>query len=313
MNIVLLNNPNSGRATGGAVADGLAARLEEAGHDVTRLSASKGITPHALGAPLRKAGLLVVAGGDGTLHHALPAIVETGVAFYHFPMGTENLFTREFGMDRRPETLLRAIERGEVQRCDAGQVEAEDPPRSVGASEDPPRSVGVPGAGVLFSLMVSVGFDACVVERVAAARRGGVTRSAYVRAAVRELMRPRVPRVTVVADGRRVVDGAEGMLVVANSRQYAARLNPAAEASMSDGLLDVVFFPHRTAVGLARWLTASAGGFAASVPGVITAKAERIEVEVDRPTPRQIDGEAAGAVSRMSVGVRPGVLNVLVP
>lgn len=290
MKIVLLNNPNSGRGTGATVAEGLAAELRRAGHDVKPLAAGPALRSETLTNALRAAELLVVAGGDGTLHHSLPAIVETGIAFYHFPLGTENLFTREFGMDRQPATLLRAIDRSEVRACDAGECD-----------------------GALFSLMVSVGFDACVVERVAAARRGGVTRGAYVRAAVQELMRPRVPRVTVVADGRCVVDRSPGMLVIANSRQYAARLNPAADASMSDGRLDVVFFPHRSAAGLARWLVASAGGFAASVPGAITTQAQKVEVHLDRDTPRQIDGEGAGVVGHMSVRVRPGVLRVLVP
>jgi diacylglycerol kinase family enzyme len=290
MKILLLNNPNSGRGTNAAMAEGLSVCLREAGHTVDRLAAGRDLDECSLRDALRAAELLVVAGGDGTLHHSLPAIIETGIALYHFPLGTENLFTREFGMDRRPETLLRAIARKEIRLCDAGKCD-----------------------GTIFSLMVSVGFDACVVERVAAGRRGGVTRGAYVRCALQEMMRPRVPRVRVVADGQCVVDGVEGMLVVANSKQYAARLNPAAGARMSDGKLDVVFFPHRTAIGLARWVVASAGGFAASVPGVVMATAERVEVELDRETPRQIDGEAAGVVKRMDVRVRTGVLRVLVP
>jgi diacylglycerol kinase family enzyme len=279
MHIVLLNNPSSGRGTGAAIASDLSARLTSAAHTVTRLAASKDLAPAALRDALGRADLLVVAGGDGTLHHSLPAIIDSGVAFYHYPLGTENLFTREFGMDRRFETLIGAIERGTVRICDAADC-----------------------GGRPFALMVSVGFDACVVERVAAERRGGVTRGAYVRAAVQELMRPRVPRMTVVVDGRAAVVDGEGMLVVANCRQYAARLNPAVNASMDDGKLDVVFFPHRTA-----------GGFHPSLPGLITAQGERIEVTMHEEGPWQVDGEAAGMIRGMDVRVKKGALRVLVP
>lgn len=297
MKIVLLNNPNSGRGRGAAVADDLERALTDAGHGVLRLSAGSGLLDGTLIPILRSHELLVVAGGDGTLHHALPAILESGIAVYHYPLGTENLFTREFGMTRDAHQLLRAIASGRVRVCDAGTCN-----------------------GRPFSLMASVGFDACVVERVAAARRAGVTRGDYVRCAVRELVSPRVARVTVRIDGTRVIDHAPGLLVVANSRQYAARLDPVVDADMSDGLLDVAFFPHRTSIGLARWMVAIATGLHAHMPGVVRGRGRAIDVDVDGPRPLQIDGEAVGAAPRrpggefgLDIRVLPGVLRVLVP
>jgi diacylglycerol kinase family enzyme len=300
MKIILLNNPNSGRGTGAAVADRLAQQLVDAGHEVIRLAAGKELSPDRLFDSLQAGELLVAAGGDGTLHHALPQVIRSGIAVYHFPLGTENLFTREFGMTNEPRTLVRAIEAWRIRTCDAGECN-----------------------GRAFALMTSIGFDACVVERVAAARRGGVTRADYVRAAMSELMQARVARITVRVDGRTVVNDAHGLLVVANSRQYAARLDPAVHADMSDGRLDVVFFPYRTSIGLARWLIAIAAGVHVHMPGVIIAHGEKIDVDVDRDWPLQIDGEAAGGVPAHTTGtaggfgieirVLPGVLKVLLP
>jgi diacylglycerol kinase (ATP) len=275
----------------------VAVRLGEAGHEVVRLAAGRELAASTLLGALRKAELLVAAGGDGTVHHALPGIIESGIAVYHYPLGTENLFTREFGMTGDPEQLVRAIERWKIRVCDAGECD-----------------------GRVFSLMASIGFDACVVERVAAGRRGGVTRGDYVRCAVGELMNARVARMTVRVDGKAVVEDAHGLLVVANSRQYAARLDPAVHADMSDGKLDVVFFPYRTSVGLARWLLAIAMGAHMHVRGVIAAAGERIEVDADQGWPLQVDGEAAGMLPGRAGGgfgvdvrVLAGVLRVLVP
>jgi diacylglycerol kinase (ATP) len=298
MRVLLLNNPKSGRGTGAAVAAALGDCLREAGHVVAPLAAGRDLDPATFRHALAQADLLVIAGGDGTLHHALPAIIETGARFYHFPLGTENLFTREFGMDQRPETLLRAIERGRVRACDAGVCDQQP-----------------------FSLMVGVGFDAGVVQRLAAGRSGGTTRGEYIRHAVQELLHPRVPYLTVRVDGRVVVDCTRGMLVVANSRQYAARLDPARQADMSDGLLDVVFYPHETAAELAGWLLSTAAGSHLDVDGLVTSRGTHIRVEMGEPSPYQIDGEAAGLtppligtdVFGLDIRVLPGVLNVLLP
>lgn len=297
MKIVLLNNPNSGRGRGAAIADGLAGSLVDAGHEVTRVHASRETANGEFLSELRSHRLLVVAGGDGTLHHALPEAIASGIAVYHFPMGTENLFTREFGMTREVRQLVRAIDAWRVRVCDAGECD-----------------------GKPFALMTSVGFDACVVERVAAARRAGVKRIDYVRCAMRELASPRVPRVSVRVDGRAVVDDAPGLLIVANCQQYAARLNPAVGADMSDGLLDMVFLPHRTSIGVVGWLGAIAAGMHVHMTGVVCARGRTIGVDVDGAAPMQVDGEAAGAVPRRAGGgyglefrVLPGVLNVLIP
>ncbi len=298
MRVLLLNNPKSGRGTGAATAAELGERLREHGHVVEPLAADRELAPDVFRRALTHAELLVIAGGDGTLHHALPAIIETAIRFYHYPLGTENLFTREFGMDQRAETLLRAIERGRAQKCDAGICN-----------------------GRHFSLMVGVGFDAGVVERLAGARTGATSRAEYVRHAVQELLNPRVPHLTVTIDSRTVVDHARGMLVVANSRQYAARLDPARHADISDGLLDVVFYPHTHAAELAGWLLATAAGSHLDSEGLITGRGQHIRVTMQEPGPHQIDGEAAGVSPALDADgafgfdcrVLPGVLNVLVP
>ncbi len=298
MRVLLLSNPKSGRGTGAAAAAALRECLHENGHIVEPLAAGRDLDPAVFRHFIRRSDLLVIAGGDGTLHHALPAIIESGIRFYHYPLGTENLFTREFGMDQNADTLLRAIERGRVQKCDAGVCN-----------------------GRYFSLMIGVGFDAGVVERLAAARAGGTSRVEYVRHAVQELLNPRVPQLTVSVDGNNLVDRARGMLVVANSRQYAARLDPARNADISDGLLDVVFYPHTHAAELAGWLLATAAGSHLDADSILAGRGKHILVTMDEAGPLQIDGEAAGLSPALdddgSFGfdcrILPGALNVLVP
>lgn len=267
--------------------------------------------PEASAARLRAAlegiDLLIVAGGDGTLHYALPAVVGSGVPVYHVAMGTENLFARQFRMDARPQTLERAINAWRVLDVDVGSLEL----AGEGAAPSPALHP--------FVLMCSIGPDAGVIRRLDAARRGPITHFSYVRPIAMEILTPSLPRLTIEADGKRLVDNLPGMAVIANSRQYAMRIDPARNASMTDGLLDVVFFPASHGLRLAAWVVRSRLG-RHIIPPLVYATARSVRVTGDAaagPPAYQIDGECGRHTFpqgfALSLGVRERSLRVLAP
>lgn len=245
------------------------------------------------------AGALVVAGGDGTLHHALEEAVRMAVPVYHVPMGTENLFARQFGMSRKEHMLRRVLGEPRTVKVDVGDCN-----------------------GRLFALMCSVGPDAAVIHRLSAGRRGSISRWSYLPPMLKELGRPPA-RVWAALDGETVVDGLRGVLVVANSRQYALRTDPAINASMTDGLLDLVFLPVEGSWRAMLWLVRSRLGIHLGAKGCVYATGRHVRVETDDEGPPefvQVDGEAfgtlgsgPGAVGALEITVRPGALRVLVP
>ena len=85
-------------------------------------------------------------------------------------------------------------------------------------------------------------------------RRARVDFISYARPILAELLSPSFPVLTVTADGRRLVDEEPGMLVVANSRQYACGSIRRC-ASMTDGLLDGLL-PCRSRTRVVAWLVA---------------------------------------------------------
>src|SRR5262245_9372375 len=107
--IVFLSNPRSGRGLSRWALSTIPAALRRAGHDVTDLAV--GESHDRLAGVLAGAGALVLAGGDGTVHRAASDAITSAVPIYHVPCGNENLFAREFGMDRRVATLTGALER----------------------------------------------------------------------------------------------------------------------------------------------------------------------------------------------------------
>jgi diacylglycerol kinase (ATP) len=243
----------------------------------------------------REAELVVIAGGDGSVHHTAPIAMRTGAPIYHLPCGNENLLAREFGMTRVPRDLSKAIESGKRIATDVG---------TIGVNGGAPRH---------FLLMVSFGPDASVVHRLAASRTRATGHLAYAGPITAEFLRPHLPRVSVWVDGGQVVDDRRGLLVIANSRQYAFRVDPCHRASMTDGKLDVLFMPCEGRWGALRW-GVRCRRRRAEACGAVAATGSEVRVRTDGAS--QVDGEShatATAGAELAFGVKPGALRCLAP
>ncbi|MBC7772205.1 MAG: hypothetical protein H7210_06910 [Pyrinomonadaceae bacterium] len=305
MDIAMLVNPTSGRGRAQATAHDVRAALENAHHRVEI---------HQFKSPENLAGdLLVIVGGDGTVHHLLPVAAKLGIPAWQVPMGTENLFARHFGMTRDPELLVRSIAAMRVEAVDLGEMRVLDGPGVSPGDISPQAAVTRPGRH--FVLMLSLGPDAGVVKRLAAARRGAIRHSSYVAPIMREAFTPSLAPVTIDVDGQRIVDGRRGLLVVANSCQYGVRLNPCPRASMSDGLLDLAFFPAGTSLEVMAWALRCRRGSHIDSRRLVCRTGRDIRVQCDSgEMPMQLDGESAGGISapqELAIGVNPGAVKVL--
>jgi diacylglycerol kinase (ATP) len=299
MRVLVVCNPASGRGKGPRVAAETVAVLTRAGMTAAQLDVDRRDAAAFL-AQLHDAAqvhdIIVIAGGDGTVHFALPALIGARGALYHLPMGTENLFSREFGMRRAHDTLLRAITRSTRLPMDIATLQRGD------------------GAVRHFAIMCSVGPDAGVIERLAAARTGAISHLSYTMPVLREVVKPRVATMRVEVDGKPVVIDGTGMLVVANTRQYALRIDHAHRASASDGLLDVVFMPATGGIDALLWTLRSRLRERHDADGSIYATGTSVRVTTDDARAvYQLDGEHGGHAAQgpLTFGVLPGALTVL--
>ncbi len=300
MKILVLYNPKAGAGNSAVTAQRICEAVDQAGLRAALLQTRIDAADDWLDEPLTGAGALVVVGGDGAVRLAAEPAVRTGTPLYHFPSGTENLFSREFGMDRRVETLLQALERNEPRLVDVGSVN-----------------------GRAFLLMVSVGYDAEVVHDLASRRGSSISHWSYLGPVVRQFRQWRPSLLEVTVDGERIDLGCQGMVVVANSRQYAWRLDPAQRAVMSDGWLDVLFFPIATKAQLLSWLVKCRLRRHLADQRLIYRRGRVIEIVCDRPQRYQLDGdpplvtdnpmEGESAIRQLQISLRPGVLSVLAP
>ncbi|MCH7792007.1 MAG: hypothetical protein IID31_06985 [Planctomycetes bacterium] len=300
MHLVLVYNAQSGRGRGRAAATAAADHLRSSGHDVTSVQLSPALTQADLIERVRGAGALIAMGGDGTVSFVVGAAVAADVPIYHAPLGTENLFAREFQMRVDPEAIGRAVNAGRVRRIDLARC-----------------------AGRQVLLVVSFGPDAGVIHRLARARRGAISHRAYAGPILAELRELAFTRHKVTVDGTALECAEPSIVIVANCRQYAGRLDPARDARMDDGLLDVVILPYRTRAGLVAWAPRLRFGPEALRKNILRLRGEHVRVEaIDGPLVGQIDGEAMQPTTLApgeappvlaDITIEPGVVPVLLP
>ena len=290
--VLILFNPVSGGGRAQRAAPRIEHCLRAAGHDVTSVPTRREPGDEWLNERLDGIDAMVVLGGDGAIRGVADAAIRTDTPIYQVPYGTANLFAREFGMNRRRRTLLAALERLEVRRVDAGHAN-----------------------GQPFVLMASVGFDAEVVHDLSSRRGRSISYFSYVGPLLRQLRSWRPPRLEVFVDDRRVITAGTGLVVVANARHYAFGLNPAPRADMTDGKLDVVYFPVASAQQMVGWILKCALRRHTADPRLVQVQGARVRIDFGTLEHIQIDGDPSGedaGVSELEISIRPRVLPVLV-
>jgi len=291
--VLLVFNPKSGRGRAARRVPPLCAALEARGLTPVQHPIS---TPLPTPAELRGSHALIAVGGDGTVAALCGLASQSGVPLYHSPTGTENLFARDLRMSADPVKAAACIEARQTRALDLIQSTSNGSARRI-------------------VLMLSVGPDAGVVARLTRARTGAITKLSYVRHILAELGRPTLPTIEVEVDGAPLASG-RGMVIVANCGRYGGGFDPAGEAKMDDGLLDVVFFPMTSGFDWLASMLWCRAGRRASLKGVATARGRTARIRLPQGGAVQTDGEHESdspAPREYTLETLPGVFPVVSP
>lgn len=288
MKVLFLVNPRSGKRKTYDVAELIRARC---GGWTFELQASE--RKEDLDAILENAAangfdVAYAVGGDGTVHEIAKRLVGKPLALGILPTGSGNGFARHIGLPIEPGASLDACQRGTLVTIDTGEVN------------------GVPFLGVM-----GIGFDAEVAHRFANSTTRGLR--TYVMEGIRAFRRYRAAEYELIVDGVTVRRKAY-VIAVSNSSQYGNDARIAPEASLQDGLLDVVIIDDKVslfgAIGLVVRLFRGTIHFSRNVE-VLHGKV----ISIRRPNegPVHLDGEPFVMPAELQIRVNPASLKVLLP
>ncbi|MFO7273926.1 MAG: diacylglycerol kinase family lipid kinase [Symbiobacteriaceae bacterium] len=219
--IIAIVNPVAGRGRAAKAWPAFEAALRAAGASPEVWYTQGPGDACAMGRRARELGcsLLLVTGGDGTIHETLNGTGPGGPPLVVVPLGTGNDLARGLGIQATPVAIAELVASGRVRRLDLGRIDTAEGSRYF---------VNVSGAG----------FDAEVARRVLEA--GGPGRGAipYVLAMLRTLRAYQNVDLDIEIEGQRYGQRSL-MVVVGNSPYYGGGMHILPGAQPDDGRFDI--------------------------------------------------------------------------
>ncbi len=286
----LLLNPGAGRGRGGRLRGRLGALAARAGVALEESSSADDLAASAAQAADDGVERLLVAGGDGTWHHAMRGLAGSATALAPVAAGTGNDLARSLGHPLALEAAFASALAGPITRIDLGEIG------------------GRPFCGV-----AGAGFDGAV--------------AAYARTRIRRLRGPlvyawatcvmlasyRPPRATLVA-GSETFEGEVFLVAFANLPSFGGGMKIAPEADPCDGRLDLVVVRRMSRLRLLLLFPRVYFGRHLGHPCVVHRRiAPGARLAFDRTQAVAGDGEGLGTAGPegIEIGVRPRALAVV--
>ncbi len=233
--------------------------------------------------------LLAICGGDGTINEVVSSVPDPPFPIAVLPAGTANVVARELKLPLDPIRALRIALRQSVRKIDLGEL-----------GPEPRRR---------FLFVAGVGLDAYVASKVRLGLKAKVGIAAYVIAAVRCLQSYSFPEFEISADTQSFKATS---CIVANARSYGGGLLFTPDASMNNGLLDVLVLEGRRRLDFAYFLLKAWLQKPETRDWIHRFKTSSLKADGPADICLQVDGELAGGLP-VNVSLIPSALPMVVP
>lgn len=231
---------------------------------------------------------VLALGGDGTAHEVAAACVGTDRTLGVIPSGSGDDFAFALGLDRSDvDAALETIRASSTRLVDVGRVN-----------------------GTTFINAMGAGFDADVAAVVQVAPSFLMGPAAYLFAVLAALKDFALADARVEVDGRVVHDGPSLLVSAQNGPRTGSSFLFAPEASLDDGMLDVVIAGRFTRLGALAILPRLMEGRHLDHPAVQLVRGSHVHIVWSRARPFHMEGEVAGPAREFDVRVMPKALKV---
>lgn len=230
--------------------------------------------------------VVVAVGGDGTVNEVARAIVHSNTALGIIPCGSGNGLARHLLLPLNVRKAIDVINRGEVRKLDYGII------------NDYP-----------FFCTCGMGFDAFVSMKFAeAGKRGPIT---YVENVLREGLKYK-PETYTIEDDNGTLQYKAFLISCANASQYGNNAYIAPQASMSDGLMDVIIMepfdvfeaPQISIEMFSKTLDKNSK--------IKTFRTRHLHIHRDKPGVIHYDGDPVMTGADIDIELKPKGINIIV-
>ncbi len=285
---LVLANPHS--RSGGAGVDAAVVELHKAGIDVLRPAWREG---EPLATTIRRhrdrIDLVVIAGGDGSLNAAAPALIDSNLPLGILPGGTANDLARTLGLPLDMIGAARVIAAGRTKVIDVGEVN-----------------------GKPFFNVASLGMSANLADRLSRETKRRWGRLAYALTATEVLIEARRFGAVIRSDDGEEIAVRSLQIAVGNGRHYGGGMIVEETAEIDDGRLDLYSLEFEDVWKLPFMALAFRQGRHGLRDEVRTMSGAEFEIRTRRPMPVNADGEIVTETPAV-FSVRPGAITVFVP
>jgi YegS/Rv2252/BmrU family lipid kinase len=285
----LIVNPSAGGGHAGRVLPDVQSGLAERGleHHVeltTSLDHARELARNACAA----GEVAVALGGDGLIGAVADALNGSDGVLGVLPGGRGNDFARTLGIPLEPRAACDVLADGVIRKLDLGAV-----------------------GETTFIGIASCGFDS-VANRIANETKLVRGNLVYTYGALRALAGWKPARFEVRIDGGDPHAVTGYTVAAANSKAYGGGMYMAPDASLQDGLLDVVLVGHVPKLRFLRLLPTVFKGAHVQQRNVQVLRGREVEISADRPFTMYADGDP---IAELPVTVRalPQAVRVMVP
>lgn len=230
--------------------------------------------------------IVVAIGGDGTVNEVARAIVHSSTALGIIPCGSGNGLARHLLLPLNVRKAIEVINRCEIRQLDYGII------------NDYP-----------FFCTCGMGFDAFVSMKFAeAGKRGPIT---YVENVLREGLKYK-PETYTIEDENGTLQYKAFLISCANASQYGNNAYIAPQASMSDGLMDVIIMepfdvfeaPQISIEMFSKTLDKNSK--------IKTFRTRHLHIHRDKPGVIHYDGDPVMTGADIDIELKPKGINIIV-
>jgi diacylglycerol kinase (ATP) len=282
-----------------------------------------------------QADVVLLFGGDGTIHRHLAQLMRLGLPVLVVPVGSGNDFARALGLRRVRDSLAAwqnfcgsaGNPRGDdihtnVRTIDLGVISPLEA-KGTRSPEEPTRN---PVLGTTyFACVAGLGLDGEVSRRANRLPRWLRAHGGYVLSLAPTIFTfaPLPMKILIPAESNEPdhalnqswtarSDRPTILAAIANSPLYGGGMKIAPHAKLDDGLLDVCIVGAVDRFRLLRLFPTVYGGRHLSIPEVEYFQSSRVRIETEHPLDVYADGEYV-CQTPVEMGIQPGALRVVVP